>query len=338
MLLINESGFEARLFTGAIDDEQLGAWVVARATYAIDREWETLSRGPSQWPVFHDRVATPFGTFPSDNSPRHRGCDLVILGSVRCVRPTPSTVASVEVGDHARSIDVIGDRRWVRASDGSLVPSAPLPFTEMPVGWNRAFGGSCGTGESAGRHPLNAPGRGLYADERSAEGGLLPNLEDPYERIRAWSDAPTPAAWGPVARARPWEMNDALQHRDAGAGPVTPSELERIAYGCTDAASVPRNRVSAVRGGERVRVRLGDEAWSFRLPDCNLRVDVAVGAERFSTRTTISGLWFLADTQLLVVTFRSRWRYRMRPREERCATLRCIPRRSPTPVANEVSP
>ena len=321
----NETALDARLFTGALDTQSLGAWLVARATYAVDRTTGTLTPAPCQWPVFHHRVQTAFGTFPSDDSPKHEGCDLVVLGSARCAAPVRQTVASFTVGAHRRCIDVIGDRRWVRRNDGVLVPSEPEPFTEMTLGWNRADGGTLGDDDDRTTHPLNPCGRGLCTAEEMAEGQLLPNLEDPSERIARWSDTPTPAAWGPIAKALPWQVEHHLRARGTDAPPLEDAAFAEVVRNATEAASPPRNVIGALRGDERVELRLGDDAWRFVLPGLALRLDVEVGAQRFATRVSVSGLWFLADTQLLVVSWRSRFRYRMRPREERRATLRAMP-------------
>ena len=322
MDFINDTSWEARLFTGAIDDAQLGGWLVARATFAVDRARRRILPPEVRWPVFHEQVNTRHGTFPSDNYPMHRGCDLVVLGSARCRQPTPRTKAAFTVGDFTRSIDVLGDRRWIRGSDGALIPSAPEPFTEMPLDWSRAYGGTVEHRGVPVAHTMNPVGRGSYPDEASAEGRHLPNLEDPTETIRRWSDGPTPAAWGPIARAQPWQMQEAVRQARWNQGEVPTREaFSRMARSCTPAAAVPRNVAPLVRGDESVTIALGDDRWDFTLPGWNLQVRVDVGAERFVRRAVVSGLWFVADTQLLVVTFRSRWRYLMRPREVRAATL-----------------
>ncbi len=325
MHFTNDTNWEARLFTGALDDVQLGAWLVARATFEVDQSRRRLIPTEVRWPIFHEKVTTRYGTFPSDNYPIPRGCELVVLGSARCRQPTRRTQASFSVGDFTRSIDVIGDRRWVRGANGTLVPSAPEPFAEMNLDWTRALGGRSETHGETIEHPLNPVGRGAYGDEEHAEGGLLPNLEDPAEPIRSWTDSPVPAAWGPVARSVPWQMTEGVKRQGWGLdNPPTDEAFDALARSCTPSAAVPRNAAPKVRGDESVAIALGDDRWDFKLPGWNLKVDVQVGAERSRQRTSISGLWFLADTQLLVVSFRSWWRYVIRPRETRSATLRAI--------------
>lgn len=318
----NDTQWDARLFTGALDDQQMGGWMVARATFEVDRARGRLIPTEVRWPVFHDPVDTRYGTFPSDNYPVHRGCDLVVLGSARCRQPIARSRASFTVGDFTRSIDVIGDRRWVRDPAGALVPSAPTPFTSMDLDWTRAFGGTVDHRGEPCAHPMNPTGRGAYPDEASAEGCALPNLEDPAQPIRHWNDGPTPAAWGPIARAQPWQLREAVARQGwTTTEEATNEAFLALARACTPAAAVPRNVAPAVRGDEAVSIALGDDRWDFTLPGWNLQVRVTVGAEQFVRRTVVSGLWFLADTQLLVVSFRTRWRYLMRPREVRAATL-----------------
>lgn len=322
MDFINDTRWEARMFTGAIDDSQIGGWLVARATFEVDQARARLIPTEVRWPVFHEKVVTRYGTFPSDNHPMHRGCDLVILGSARCRQPTARTKASFTVGDFTRTIDVIGDRRWVRDERGELTPSEPRPFTEMSLDWTRAYGGRAESHGEPVEHPLNPVGKGVCIDEVSAEGVSLPNLEEPTTPIGTWMDSPVPAAWGPVDRSLPWQMSDAVRAQGwEAAPPPTRAAFDALVRGCAPAASAPRNVAPEVRGAERVGIALGDDRWDFTLPGWNLRVDVQVGDERLVRRTSVSGLWFLADTQLLVVTFRSRWRYRMRPRETRAARL-----------------
>lgn len=318
MELVNDTAWEARLFTGAIDDKQMGAWLVTRATFLVDRERGRLIPTEVRWPIFHEPVTTRYGTFPSDNYPVHRGCELLILGSARCRQPVRRTRASFVVGAFNRSIDVVGDRRWVRSAAGALVPSEPEPFSAMSLDWTRAYGGSCEVHGEPSAHRLNPVGKGLCYDAETCEGTPLPNLEDPDEPIRAWSDTPTPAAWGPVPCSTPWQMRERLS-----GWRTAPSDEEfaALAKSVTPSASVPRNTATAVRGDEDVVIELGDDRWAFALPGWSLKVDVRVGDDRSRQRTSASGLWFLADTQLLVVTFRSRWRYALRPRETRSATL-----------------
>src|SRR5690606_33067192 len=61
-----------------------------------------------------------------------------------------------------------------------------LPFTQMPLGPEQAFGGA--------EHPDNPLGKGLD----TADGAELPNLEIPRMLIGARGERPAPAGFGPL--------------------------------------------------------------------------------------------------------------------------------------------
>jgi hypothetical protein len=117
-------------------------------------------------------------------------------------KPVAEMVVRLTVGSCRKEIAVIGDRVWKRGVLG-MTASAPQPFESMPLVYERAFGGyleetTLRKGAWEARNPV---GRGLYRDAAEAQEQPLPNLEDPANRIRSWSDRPQPMGTGPVARA-----------------------------------------------------------------------------------------------------------------------------------------
>ncbi|WP_437723144.1 DUF2169 family type VI secretion system accessory protein [Sorangium sp. So ce861] len=108
--------------------------------------------------------------------PKTRG-ELLVTG--RCYPPgrvaRPASSVRVQLGSIDKSLYVVGDRTW-----GMLGMSDPAPFTEMPVTWRNAFGGS-----GFARNPL---GKG-HGDRSAA----LPNIESPKHLIHARGDRPAPA-------------------------------------------------------------------------------------------------------------------------------------------------
>ena len=92
----------------------------------------------------------------------------------------------VRVGDVEKRLTVVGDRVW-----GSGGASDPVAFTEMPVAWERAFGG-----EGSAHNPI---GRGL-APVRGPDGVVhaLPNVELPDRMVRTPNDRPPPAGLWPI--------------------------------------------------------------------------------------------------------------------------------------------
>ncbi len=95
--------------------------------------------------------------------------------------------ARLRCGPIDKTIYVVGDRAW----DGDR-QTAPAPFTAMPLGWDRAFGG-------AGYDP-NPEGRGVPSGDGPVR---LPNLERPEAMIQLPGDRPHPTAFGPMAFTHP---------------------------------------------------------------------------------------------------------------------------------------
>jgi uncharacterized protein YjbI with pentapeptide repeats len=85
-----------------------------------------------------------------------------------------------------KEVYVIGDRTWSLTG-----ASAPTPFTELPIGFDRAFGGE-GFDENPG-------GRGAKPTERDGvRTHLLPNVENPKRLISSPNDKPAPVGLGPL--------------------------------------------------------------------------------------------------------------------------------------------
>ncbi len=85
-----------------------------------------------------------------------------------------------------KALLVFGDRHWVNNK-----PSAPIPFSEMRLDWQRAFGGE---GYDANPH-------GIGAEPEMINGARihrLPNIESLQERITSEQQRPEPAGFGPL--------------------------------------------------------------------------------------------------------------------------------------------
>jgi len=109
---------------------------------------------------------------------------------------------SLRVGPVRKTVRIFGDRVW-RAGVLASSPSPPEPFVNMPLVWERAFGG---TDQSEGPSPQlegedrNPAGSGFRSGkgEKPIEGLRLPNLEDPRRLISSWRERPAPAAFAPL--------------------------------------------------------------------------------------------------------------------------------------------
>ncbi len=150
--------------------------------------------------------------FEDDMAPHKPRADVVVVGKAKV--PGDRQVTSIDVGFQVGSlgklIRVFGDRFWFKKGlFGSLAPSAIVPFSEMELAYERAFGGM--DRQFGIFCPQNPVGRGLYGEKtkpEEVEKKPLPNLEDPHNLINAWKDRPTPMGFGFLGKA--WEPRLAL--------------------------------------------------------------------------------------------------------------------------------
>lgn len=100
-------------------------------------------------------------------------------------RSVRECVVRFRVGAFEKSLRVLGRRAW---TDDLAGVSEPALFSEMPIGYARAFGG---------------PGYAANPCGVGASGGELPNVEHVDRPIRRRGDDPGPAGFGPINAAWP---------------------------------------------------------------------------------------------------------------------------------------
>lgn len=131
--------------------------------------------------------------YPSDFVHYKPRADLLLVGQCRPPdgRAVGSCPVAFQVGPRSLELLVSGDRWW-SGEGGSVRMTEPVPFTEMELGWERAYGGP--------RCADNPVGRGhepiVLSDGREA--WPLPNIEFPDQRVGAPEDRPAPAGFGPI--------------------------------------------------------------------------------------------------------------------------------------------
>ncbi|HSN97638.1 MAG TPA: DUF2169 domain-containing protein, partial [Candidatus Nanopelagicales bacterium] len=127
---------------------------------------------------------------------KQRG-EVLVAGKAFAARGEPTTATSVrvQIGAVDKQLYVIGDRTWKATG-----ASDPVPFLEMPITWERAFGG-----EGFARNPL---GRGYKAVEVDGKSWHpLPNVEDARRLVKSPSDRPEPVGLGPIDQTWPQRMD-----------------------------------------------------------------------------------------------------------------------------------
>jgi hypothetical protein len=178
----------------------------------IDRYYD--DGGPEHSVVEHE----------NEVSPLKAATDVVVVGRAHAPagEATPAMVAGLRIGEHEKRVQVIGDRQCHWRDGAAPHYSDPEPFVEMPIRYDRAYGGrdERSDPDQPFFYPRNDRGRGLaLRNLREVVQDLpLPNIEDPDdlllpERVviddpRHWSDQPLPQGLG--WRQRTWYPRSAL--------------------------------------------------------------------------------------------------------------------------------
>jgi hypothetical protein len=117
---------------------------------------------------------------------------------------------SVEVAGRKKAIRVTGDRRCIYRERSAPGFTDPVPFTEMEIRNDRAYGGqdTQSNPDLPFYYPRNQAGKGIVVKNlrHSVEGLALPNLEDPQDLLTPdrlilgerdrWNRQPLPQGFG----------------------------------------------------------------------------------------------------------------------------------------------
>lgn len=217
--------------------------------------------------------------------------DIYVLGHAHAPGGEPVTRMGVgiQIGARRHTAVVTGDRVWERTLVGGMQISPPVPFTSLPLMWERAFGGAAVPDGDAPPQwePRNPVGVGWYGSAAEAVGRPLPNIEHPEQLIRGIEDRPEPVGFGPIARA--WMPRRTLggtydAHWVENRAPFWPDDLdERFFCG----APPPLQHHPHLTGGERVLLAGLHPGGMIDFPLPQLRL---ITHTRFKTRTDQRGM------------------------------------------------
>jgi len=220
-----------------------GAWTltaVVRGAFSLVHGREALL-ADTQEPIggdrFYDMDPRAALYAPSDLVPYKPRTDIILVGEAYAPlkQPVEALIVRLSIGEIDKQLGVIGDRTWIEGPDG-LEPSAPAPFTSMPL---RA--------ERAARAPDNPVGFDLTL--APTLGALaMPNLE-------TVDDAPLggrSVGFGPIAphasTRRAWLSPEGLSWVEGGCRGRAPQDLDFSFFN-----AAPRDQqVSLLRQGDRL--------------------------------------------------------------------------------------
>lgn len=138
----------------------------------------------------------PQGQALDDIMPKARS-EVLLSGSAYApgARAVQELTVGLRVGALSKQLRVLGDRSWVNSLLPGYLASDPLPFTEMPLCYERAYGGPKHGGNPLGCGYTGNPWSPLFGKNH----GVLPNIEYPQARVASPARAYLPASFGPLA-------------------------------------------------------------------------------------------------------------------------------------------
>ena len=214
MELINDSRMVAGYNMGLEPSGRELLVVVIKGTFVLPKPGEEVRLHEEQLPLIMADTFTGEPGFSApvhevDFAPRKPFCDVLLLGSAHAPggREVTRMRVGLRVGPVTKTCEVVGDRVWQAGLTG-ISASPPLPFSQLPISYDVAFGGSDRTSEDETEHDAYLPnpvGRGWHKHlkERWIDGTPLPTTEHPGESVRWPTGQYKPMAFGPVGRGWP---------------------------------------------------------------------------------------------------------------------------------------
>jgi hypothetical protein len=277
----NTTGMLAGLCVAADRDARDRCVVVVKGTFFTDDRGE-LTLAEEQRPIV---AADEHHGDPGTTSVRHE-CDfalekpltdVIVVGMAvvpgrRSVKKLP---VRLEVHDRVKDLMIHGDRRWTSAM--GLRANDAIPFTEMPITFDRAFGGMDDSDpERVVVETRNPVGVGFHPRRRARdiEGRPVPNIELLSRPVSSPRDRQGPAGLGCVGRA--WEPRVALagtydaRWRDERA-PFLPEDFDSRYFQC---APIDQ-QFPHFQGGEKIRcIHMAErEAVPYVIPSLHVPVE-----------------------------------------------------------------
>lgn len=284
MELVNETKVEAGWTLGFQRDGRELLIVAVKATFLVPSNGEDPILAETQVPLteadeFTGEPGFSATLYESDYAPRKPLCDVLLNGSAHAPdgRAVKRVTVALRVGSMKKSFNVIGDRVWEKGLF-FVKPSRPRPFTQLPISYDRAFGGVDVAQKKAAKvrtYLKNPIGVGYYplTKRKARVGKRLPNTMEIGHPVEGTKARYIPMSFGPIGRnfesriplAGTYDA-DWLNHR----APLLPDDFDYRYF----QAAPPDQQIPHPTGVEEVVLEnLSPEGITrFRLPKMSMPV------------------------------------------------------------------
>jgi uncharacterized protein YjbI with pentapeptide repeats len=238
--------------------------------------------------------------------PKPKG-EILVIG--KCFAPEGKPIPAYEVHLKAGSIDktlyVFGDRFWERKAGVLKTITEPLPFTEMDISYENAFGGP-----DCKKNPL---GKG-HAPLKSDTGETvhpLPNIENPKDLVDSPNKKPDPAGFGPIDLSWPQRMEKAGTYNQKWLENLFPGLAEDIDWTIFNAAPEDQHIEGFFKGNEPFEIKgMHPEKQSIRAnlagikSRCFINQKAGDGKEFKEIKTSLDTVWLFPHAEKGIVVWR----------------------------------
>ncbi|HEW98794.1 MAG: DUF2169 domain-containing protein [Candidatus Parabeggiatoa sp. nov. 3] len=264
MNLVNVTKMAAGYAPGRLKDGTACLVLVAKGTFTIPTEPKASPKLVPEQPKPYNSdgyagdPASSYALFENDYPPFKPFCDVLLHGSAytKNGEPTECVRVGLVVGTSLRKqFNVIGDRTWSYYIFGCK-PSQPSRFTQLPINWERAYGGTDNFDpERMKMYQANPIGTGYWPKTPDAkiEDLPVPNTEEIGNPIQKTTGKYAPQGFGPIGRhwsPRVKYAGTYDQQWQEQRAPYLPDDFDERFYQCAPADQ----QIPYLQGGETVQL------------------------------------------------------------------------------------
>ena len=318
MNLLNSTGMAAG-YTVALDKAGYEhVVVVVKGTFTLPRSGQQAKLADEQAPLvdadlFTGEPGRSATLVECDYVLDKPYCDVLLNGSAYAPggRSAERIAVGLQVGALRKSFAVWGNRQW-RASGVGYAPSAPEPFTRLPISYDNAFGGT----DERMRDPAqvrsylpNPVGRGWHHHVYSelVIGAPVSNTEEIRDPVRSPAGRYRPMALGPIGRGWPSRIVHAGTYDQDWIDkvfPFLPANFDSRYFQCAP----EDQQLPHLQGGEPVALinLTEDGRREFALPSVEMPiVFFHRRTDRVETNGTLDTLLFEPDAERFSMVWRA---------------------------------
>ena len=306
--ILNKTPFEAALALNTDQDGTEKVTVAIKGTFKIPPRHGDVRLANEQFPVlytneYYGEPGKSSIKYPADLDLEKINTDIGLVGIAHSPadRPVKRLLVSLKVGTLKKTIMVTGDRYWKkRALLPGFYMTDPIPFKEMPLIYERAFGGVDRTHKNEKKHgwdKKNPIGTGFRLNNNTLENHRLPNMEAPDHLISHWKDKPPVAGYGFIEGSWEARLQFAGTYDDRwleNQSPLLPMDFDVRFFNAAPPDLIAKK---FLKGGESVQmVNLSQKGiLEFNLPKLEISLMFRLGETRNHQKADLRTVVFEPD-------------------------------------------